>query len=34
VAEKVADGKVLRLLRQFLEAGVLRDGQVEHARLE
>jgi RNA-directed DNA polymerase len=29
VAEKVADGKVLRLLRQFLEAGVLRDGQVE-----
>jgi RNA-directed DNA polymerase len=29
VAERVADGKVLRLLRQFLEAGVLRDGQVE-----
>ena len=29
VAEKVADGKVLRLLWQFLEAGVLRDGQVE-----
>lgn len=29
VATKVADGKVLRLVRQFLEAGVLRDGQVE-----
>jgi group II intron reverse transcriptase/maturase len=29
VAQRVADGKVLRLLRQFLEAGVLRDGQVE-----
>jgi group II intron reverse transcriptase/maturase len=29
VAERIADGKVLRLLRQFLEAGVLRDGQVE-----
>lgn len=29
VAEKVADGKVLRLLRQFLEAGVLRDGRFE-----
>jgi len=29
VAHRVADGKVLRLLRQFLEAGVLRDGQVE-----
>jgi RNA-directed DNA polymerase len=29
VAKKVADGKVLKLLRQFLEAGVLRDGQVE-----
>jgi RNA-directed DNA polymerase len=29
VAKRVADGKVLRLLRQFLEAGVLRDGQVE-----
>ena len=29
VAKRVADGKVLRLLWQFLEAGVLRDGQVE-----
>ncbi len=29
VAQRVADGKVLRLLWQFLEAGVLRDGQVE-----
>lgn len=29
VAERVADGKVLRLLRQFLEAGVLRDGRFE-----
>ncbi len=29
VARRVADGKVLRLLWQFLEAGVLRDGQVE-----
>jgi group II intron reverse transcriptase/maturase len=29
VAQRVADGKVLGLLRQFLEAGVLRDGQVE-----
>jgi len=29
VADKVADGKVLRLVRQFLEAGVLRDGTVE-----
>jgi group II intron reverse transcriptase/maturase len=29
VTKRVADGKVLRLLRQFLEAGVLRDGQVE-----
>jgi len=29
VAKRVADSKVLRLLRQFLEAGVLRDGQVE-----
>jgi group II intron reverse transcriptase/maturase len=29
VAQRVADSKVLRLLRQFLEAGVLRDGQVE-----
>ncbi len=29
VARRVADGKVLRLLWQFLEAGGLRDGQVE-----
>lgn len=29
VASRVADSKVLRLLRQFLEAGVLIDGQVE-----
>ncbi len=29
VAKRVADGRVLRLLWQFLEAGVLRDGQVE-----
>ena len=29
VAERVADGKVLRLVRQFLESGVLRDGQFE-----
>jgi RNA-directed DNA polymerase len=29
VASRVADGKVLRLLWQFLEAGVLRDGKVE-----
>jgi len=29
VARRVADGKVLRLLWQFLEAGVLQDGQVE-----
>ncbi len=29
VAKRVADGKVLRLLWQFLEAGVLRAGQVE-----
>ncbi|MPZ12881.1 MAG: group II intron reverse transcriptase/maturase [Chloroflexi bacterium] len=29
VAERVADSKVLRLLWQFLQAGVLRDGQVE-----
>ena len=29
LAEKVADGKVLGLVRQFLEAGVLRDGTVE-----
>ena len=29
VAAKVADGKVLGLVRQFLEAGVLRDGRFE-----
>ncbi len=29
VAERVADGKVLRLVRQFLGSGVLRDGQFE-----
>lgn len=29
VAQRVADGKVLGLVRQFLEAGVLRDGVVE-----
>ena len=29
VAQRVADSKVLRLLWQFLEAGVLRDEQVE-----
>jgi len=29
VAERIADGKVLRLVRQFLESGVLRDGQFE-----
>ncbi len=29
VAHKVADGKVLGLVRQFLQAGVLRDGRFE-----
>ncbi len=29
VAAKVADGKVLGLVRQFLQAGVLRDGRLE-----
>ncbi len=33
VNEKISDGRVLRLIRQFLEAGVMEDGKVRDVKL-